>query len=100
MQGGREVTAEPRPCQCADCGKEGTTLRPEGAAVFCPDCLEKKLKPGQHMATCRVCGSVGIEDDGDLYPGICPTCLEDQLAREFGFDLRRPWEISDREAHA
>lgn len=74
-----------RDCVCAKCGKEGKTLRPPERPVWCPDCLPTTLKPGQVLATCRVCGAKGIEEPWDPFPGICPDCLESDLKE----DLRR-----------
>lgn len=71
---------EERNCICNTCGAEGVTTQPD--PVWCPGCMEKRLKPGQRLATCGVCGAKGIEDANDLFPGICPDCLERSLYGE------------------
>lgn len=32
------------------------------------------------QATCRECGDIGIEDDTDPCPGLCPSCFDDKMA--------------------
>lgn len=35
--------------------------------------------PEQHVATCRMCGAICIEDATDPGPGLCPRCFDDEL---------------------
>lgn len=40
----------------------------------------RPLRPGEHLSTCRSCGTWGIETPDDPAPGICPVCLEQRMA--------------------
>jgi hypothetical protein len=40
----------------------------------------RRLRPGEHVVTCRACGARGIEDETDPCPGVCPPCLEAALS--------------------
>lgn len=33
------------------------------------------------IATCRVCGAQGLEDETDPAPSLCPSCLEATMDR-------------------
>jgi hypothetical protein len=40
----------------------------------------RRLRPGEHVVTCRACGARGIEDETDPCPGLCPPCLDAALS--------------------
>lgn len=33
------------------------------------------------LAVCRFCGARGREEESDVAPGVCPSCLDERMAR-------------------
>ncbi len=46
--------------------------------------------------TCRFCGAEGLEDDDDVAPGVCPTCLDQRMGAALRvFEQNDAYDLTD-----